>query len=112
MGLVTFSLIMISLLLFTVKDNEWGKIAHIVKGIAPGFTVYYDGYCNYCRRTARIIRFLDCFGLFRVISYRHDNSYLQYGLSFEDVDKEMYIICSITDSKESDSKSFKVFTKR
>ncbi|PTQ55686.1 MAG: hypothetical protein BSOLF_1712 [Candidatus Carbobacillus altaicus] len=178
MGLVTFSLIMISILLFTIKDNEWKKIAHFVKGAVPNFTVYYDGYCNYCSRTARLISFLDFFGMFRVISYRDDNSYLQYGLSFEDVDKEMYIIkkrndkikiyrgfdsvtavvnnlpllwmlvpfvyilrisglgyklypwiannrmiplngqickdevCSITDSKESDSKSFKVFTKR
>ncbi|CCQ94785.1 putative Membrane protein / vitamin k-dependent gamma-carboxylase [[Clostridium] ultunense Esp] len=178
MGLVTFSLIMISLLLFTVKDNEWKKIAHFVKGIFPDFTVYYDGYCNYCSRTARIIHFLDCFGLFRVVSYRQDSSYLHYGLTFEDVDEEMHIIkkqndrikiyrgfdsvaeivnnlpllwmfvpfiyllrisglgyklypwiannrmvplngqickneaCSITDSEESDSKSFKLFTKR
>lgn len=92
MGLVTFSSMMIALLLFTVKDSEWEKIIPYVKNKIPVLTVYYDGQCSYCRRTAQLIRMLDWFGFMRVVSYHNDDSYLNYSLTFDEVDQEMHVV--------------------
>ena len=55
-------------------------------------TVYYDGYCPYCRATAMSIRGLDLSRRIRVISFRHDTSYENYGIKIEDLEQEMVVL--------------------
>ncbi len=96
MNLITFSLVMVSAILFTIRDKEWAILTERVertrKRLLPEIWVLIDGFCPYCRRTGIWIKRLDWLGLFRVESYRESNVFAGFGLEYEQVDKEMHII--------------------
>jgi predicted DCC family thiol-disulfide oxidoreductase YuxK len=96
MGLITFSAVMVSAILFTIRDREWGilkeRAEKIRRFLLPEIWVFVDGFCPYCKRTGTWIERLDWLGLFRVKSYREDRSFEEFGLEFDQVDKEMHII--------------------
>lgn len=97
MGLVTFSTVMISLLLFTLRDKEWALIAQITKRWIPKLTVFVDSNCTYCNRAGRWIDRMDLLGLCRVTSYRTDMSFGRYNLDFEAVDRDMHVVRQLGD---------------
>lgn len=97
MGLVTFSTVMISLLLFTLRDKEWALIVRITKRWIPKLTVFVDSNCAYCNRAGRWIDRMDLLGLCRVTSYRTDMSFGRYNLDFEAVDREMHVVRQLGD---------------
>lgn len=55
---------------------------------------YVDGWCPYCRRAGRILKRLDPFGTLDVRSFRHDRSFERYGLTEEDVARELKVVVS------------------
>ncbi len=54
-----------------------------------GIRVYLDGSCPCCTLAGKIVSALDRRGLVEITSYRTDHSYTRYGLSQEDVDREL-----------------------
>lgn len=54
--------------------------------------LYYDGYCPFCRASARLIGRLDWLGRIDLVSFRHDNSYLQLGISADALEEAMHVI--------------------
>ena len=92
MGLVSFSAIMTTLVLFTLRDEEWAAISSFLRRLLPGMVIYIDGYCPYCRRTGQILKVFDVFNTLEVRSFRHDTSYGNYGLTMDAVEREMQLI--------------------
>ncbi|ADG05603.1 thiol-disulfide oxidoreductase DCC family protein [Kyrpidia tusciae] len=64
-------------------------------------TVYYDGYCPYCRAAAMTIRSLDVFRRIAVISFRHDKSYSIHGITAEELEREMVVIVHCGDQQRA-----------
>ncbi|RTH99433.1 hypothetical protein CSW23_08200 [Thermus scotoductus] len=97
MGLVTFSAVMISLLLFTLGDKEWALLAQVTKRWIPKLIVFVDSDCPYCSWTGRWIKRMDLLGLFLVTPYRTDMSFRRYNLDLEAVDREMHVVRQLGD---------------
>lgn len=59
---------------------------------SQGSVVYFDGYCPSCCGAARLIGRLDWFGKFQVVSFRHDDSFQQAGLTTAQLERAMYVV--------------------
>ncbi|MCD0175655.1 DUF393 domain-containing protein [Deinococcus sp. 14RED07] len=91
MGLVSFSIVMMGLVLFTVRDSEWAAASRTVSRLLPRFDVWIDGHCPVCVRTGRVIRRLDWLGLATVRSFRHDQGYEAQGLALPELERRMHL---------------------
>ena len=91
MGLVSFSIAMMGLVLFTVRDSEWAAASRFASSVLPRFDIWIDGYCPYCRRAGRIIERLDWLNLATVRSFRHDTGYGLQGLHPQDLERRMHV---------------------
>jgi predicted DCC family thiol-disulfide oxidoreductase YuxK len=98
MGLISFSTILIGLVLFTVSDDRWWAIHSYLRHLLPRLTVYIDGYCSYCRATGRWLEFFDLFGSLRVESFRHSDHYRRFGISAQALEREMHVVVSHRDA--------------
>lgn len=54
--------------------------------------VFYDGHCSFCRRTAAWIRRIDILAGVTVSSFRHEESYRQYGVALPALEGEMHVV--------------------
>ncbi|MBS3947854.1 MAG: DUF393 domain-containing protein [Dethiobacter sp.] len=92
MGLITFSTILIAMILFTIRDTQWIAVRDHLRRYIPRLTVYIDGYCSYCRATGRWLEFLDLFGSLKVESFRHTENYKRFGISPKELEEEMHVV--------------------
>lgn len=69
MGLPTFAWSMLSLYPLLVSDGEYQTAGGWIRRWL-GMTVYYDGWCPACTRSARWLERLDLFSLVRYVSFR------------------------------------------
>lgn len=58
----------------------------------PHLLVYVDGSCPNCRSAGRLLKRLDLLGTLDVRSFRHDRSFERYGLTADDVARELQVI--------------------
>lgn len=59
---------------------------------SPRLLVYVDGLCPNCRRAGRLLKRLDLRGTLDVRSFRHGASFARYGLTADDVARELHVI--------------------
>ncbi|MNZ92194.1 hypothetical protein D3C78_1112090 [compost metagenome] len=111
MGLISFSIIMISLELLVFTDQEYQNIyqrlkltlkkqSFIVKRILRNWgyshlqsfriVVFFDGWCPVCNATKKKINHLDYFRQITWINFRDTNLLATYGLIYTDVEKRMH----------------------
>lgn len=54
--------------------------------------VFIDGHCRQCRLAGSWLERLDLRGSLGVQSFRHDYSYLQYGITAEALEQDMHLV--------------------
>jgi predicted DCC family thiol-disulfide oxidoreductase YuxK len=99
MGLWTFSVAMISLEMFLVRDHEYRSAfewlkgrGHLRKETPPQYILLIDGYCARCRDIGAMIRRLDCSERVQVQSFRDAGHLQKFGLEVAAVEARMHII--------------------
>ena len=103
MGLWMFSAVMIGLDLMLISDEEYraiGRRLAVLVGRArrrlqlpqPTLVLYFDGFCPHCVGFVRLVRSLDVRRAIDARSFRHDESYRDFGLSASDVSARMHAI--------------------
>lgn len=58
----------------------------------PRYRLFIDGWCAYCRRSARVLRALDWTGGLEILSFRTSEAYREHGLTSADLEQRMYLV--------------------
>ncbi|MBN2910419.1 DUF393 domain-containing protein [Polycladomyces sp. WAk] len=112
MGLIEFSWVMIGSEMIFLTDSDFRRIGSaIVQGGSymqqvwlritrwigerkwvqrHRVTVFYDGWCPFCRQSVTTARKLDWFSLLTFVSFREPGVIERYGLSAEKVEKRLH----------------------
>jgi predicted DCC family thiol-disulfide oxidoreductase YuxK len=71
-----------------------GKVHREVAVAGQGLSavVFYDGHCRLCCQAAAWITRLDWFRCVAVSSFRHDDSWLDHGLSLKALESDMHVV--------------------
>jgi predicted DCC family thiol-disulfide oxidoreductase YuxK len=94
MGLVSFSMAMIALIMFTLRDSEWAKLQAWSRQFSRNQTqiLYIDGFCRHCVAIGQAIGRLDWLGNVEIRSFRHEDSFRQYGITPAQMEKAMHLV--------------------